>query len=64
VALFAGSLAAWAVAHFVMETPFRLFFGPGLAIILGGVVLSLLAGLGFALAPMAARPARVLRARE
>ena len=35
-----------------------------LAIVAGGALASLLAGLAFALRPLAARPARVLRARE
>ena len=35
-----------------------------LAIVAGGALASLLAGLGFALRPLAARPAQVLRARE
>jgi len=33
-------------------------------IVAGGALASLLAGLGFALRPLAARPARILRARE
>jgi putative ABC transport system permease protein len=33
-------------------------------IVLGGILATLLAGLAFAWRPLAARPARVLRARE
>ena len=47
-----------------MDGDFR--FAPlnALAIVAGGALASLLAGLAFALRPLAARPARVLRARE
>ncbi len=64
VALVAGSLAAWAVMHFVMDAPFA--FEPVSAglILAGGVLATLLAGLGFVLRPLAARPAEVLRALE
>lgn len=64
VALFAGSLGAWAVMRFVMDAPYRLELGPALAIILGGILAVLISGLLFALRPLAARPAQVLRARE
>jgi len=33
-------------------------------VVMGGALASLLAGLAFALRPLAARPARVLRARD
>ncbi|WP_102225623.1 ABC transporter permease [Acidimangrovimonas sediminis] len=64
VALAAGSLGAWAVMRFVMDAPFTLEVGPALAIVLGGIAAVLLSGLVFALRPLAARPAQVLRARE
>jgi putative ABC transport system permease protein len=48
----------------VMDSDFTVIWGNAAAIIGGGVLASLLAGLGFALRPLAARPARVLRARE
>ena len=59
----AGGVAGWAVTTFVMEGSFR--FAPGAALggRRGGRGLSLLAGLAFALRPLAARPARTLRAR-
>jgi putative ABC transport system permease protein len=64
VAVVVGGLAGWAVTVFVLEGDFR-FAGPNaLAVVAGGALASLLAGLGFALRPLAARPARVLRARE
>ncbi|TVQ55372.1 MAG: FtsX-like permease family protein [Rhodobacteraceae bacterium] len=64
VAIVFGGMAAWAVFAFVMEA--RFVFEPVSAatVVIGGALASLLAGLGFALRPLAARPARVLRARE
>ncbi|WP_114966603.1 ABC transporter permease [Alkalilacustris brevis] len=64
VAIVAGGLAGWAVMTFVMETGYRFEPVSAIAIVLGGVVATLLAGLGFALRPLAARPASVLRAQE
>ena len=64
VAILAGALAAWAVLEGVMEMDFTFAPVPALAIVAGGVLAVLLAGLLFALRPLAARPARVLRARE
>ncbi|KAF0675708.1 ABC transporter permease [Profundibacterium mesophilum] len=64
VAALAGAGAGWAVSHYVMET--RFVFAPwaALAVIGGGVALTLLAGLAFAWRPLAARPAQVLRAHD
>ncbi len=64
VALFAGALGGWAVSTFVMETDFTLIWPSALMIIAGGVAATVLAGLGFALKSLNARPAQVLRARE
>ncbi|MBP1805405.1 ABC transporter permease [Rubellimicrobium aerolatum] len=64
VALGAGLLGAWAVMTFVMDGEFRPVWGSALAIVLGGTLATLLTGLLFALRPLAARPARILRARE
>ena len=64
VALLAGILGGWAVGTFVMETGFTIVWGSALAIVAGGAGATLMAGLAFALRPLAARPARVLRARE
>jgi len=64
VALGAGIAGGWAVSRFVMETPFAVIWPSALAIIAGGTGVTLLAGLGHALGPLAARPARVLRASE
>ena len=59
VAIAAGGIAGWWVTTFVMEgeLPLRAR-SPALAIVAGGALASLLAGLAFALRPLAARPAR------
>ncbi|MEZ5756168.1 MAG: FtsX-like permease family protein [Paracoccaceae bacterium] len=64
VAIVAGGLAGWAVMVFVMEADY--FFEPvsAVAIVAGGVFATMAAGLLFALRPLAARPAQVLRAQE
>ncbi|WP_299031088.1 FtsX-like permease family protein [uncultured Sulfitobacter sp.] len=64
VALLAGILGGWAVSTFVMETDYSVIWPSALLIITGGIVATVLAGLGFARRALAARPARVLRARE
>lgn len=64
IAVAVGALAGWAVLHFVMEASYRFAPGPAVAIALGGIGAVLLAGLVFALRPLAARPARVLRENE
>jgi putative ABC transport system permease protein len=47
-----------------MDTDFVFEPVSALAIVIGGILATLLAGLAFAWRPLAARPARVLRARE
>ncbi len=64
VAIAAGGAAGWAVTTFVMETSFRFEAASALAIVAGGILATLLAGLAFAWRPLSARPARVLRGRE
>lgn len=64
VAIFAGGLAGWGVMTFVMETDYRFEPVSAILIVTGGVFATLFAGLAFAWGPLAARPARVLRARE
>ena len=64
VAIAAGGLAGWGVSHFVMETSYRFEPVSALAIVAGGVAVTLTAGIAFAWRPLSARPARVLRARE
>ena len=63
VALAAGSLAAWAVMRFVMESDFSLYWAAAIAIVAGGALANLLAGLGFAWRPLATKPAQILRNR-
>ena len=64
VALGAGLAGGWAISHFVMQTGFKVIWGSALAIVLGGMAVTVLAGLAFAMGPLRARPARILRARE
>lgn len=64
VALAAGVTGGWAVMTFLMEADFAVQWRSALLIVIGGILATLLAGLGFAWRPLAARPARVLRARE
>lgn len=64
VALAAGITGGWAVSRFIMETDYTVIWSNALAIVAGGVLATLLAGLAFAWAPLAARPAQVLRAKE
>lgn len=64
VALLGGIIGGWAVSTFVLETEYSVIWSSALGIVIGGVLATLLAGLMFAWRPLAARPARVLRARE
>ena len=64
IALIAGTVAAWAVMRFVMESAFEMNWLSAFLIVFGGGAATVLAGLFFALRPLAARPARVLRARD
>ncbi|MCA2013860.1 FtsX-like permease family protein [Cereibacter sphaeroides] len=64
VAIGAGALAAWAILTQVMELSYRFEPISALAIVLGGVIAVLIAGLLFALRPLAARPAGILRSQE
>ncbi len=64
VALGAAALAAWGVMRFVMEASYQFEPISAIAIVLGGIIATLLAGLAFALRPLSVRPAQVLRAQE
>lgn len=64
VAIAAGALGGWSVTTFVMDTSFRFEPISALAIVIGGALATLLAGLGFAMRPLSVRPARVLRAQD
>ncbi|MFC3167249.1 ABC transporter permease [Paracoccus fontiphilus] len=64
VAVAVAVLSAWAILTQVMEMDYRLAAGSALAVIAGGVLATMAAGLVFALRPLSARPARILRAQE
>lgn len=64
VALAAGMAGGWAVSTYIMETGFTPIWSNALAIVAGGTLTTLVAGLLFALRPLSAKPAHVLRARE
>ena len=64
VALTAGIAGGWAVSRFIMDTDFTIIWPSAIAIVAGGVLATLLAGLAFAWGPLAARTAHVQRARE
>lgn len=64
VAIVAGGLAGWAVMVFVMEADYVFEPVSAVAIVAGGVFATMAAGLLFALRPLAARPAQVLRTQE
>lgn len=64
VAIAAGIAGGWAVSHFIMQTDYSVIWPSAIAIVLGGIIATLLSGLAFAWRPLAARPAQVLRARE
>lgn len=59
-----GALAAWGVVRFVLEADFGFAPWPALVPVIGGALVSLIAGLGFAWRALARVPARVLRERE
>ena len=63
VAIVGGALAGWGIMRFVMEAPYAFEPVSAAVIVLGGALATLVAGLAFAWRPLAARPARVLRAQ-
>ena len=64
VALIVGAVSGWAVMRFVMKAAYHFEPVSAIAIVTGGVVATLMAGLIFALRPLSLRPAQVLRAQE
>ncbi len=64
VALGAGILGGWAVSFYVLESEFTIIWNNALAIVLGGILATLLAGLAFATGPLRAKPAPTLRTAD
>ncbi|MFN4171758.1 MAG: ABC transporter permease, partial [Pseudorhodobacter sp.] len=64
VAIAAGGAAGWGVMTFVMDSAYRFEPVSAIAIVVGGILATLLSGLAFALRPLAARPASVLRTQD
>ncbi|MCK0126912.1 FtsX-like permease family protein [Gelidibacter sp. F2691] len=64
VAVAAGGVAGWAVTHYIMDESFVFDLPNALAIVMGGIFATVLAGMLFAFRPLSTKPARVLRARE
>ncbi|MEE2944227.1 MAG: FtsX-like permease family protein [Pseudomonadota bacterium] len=64
VAIAAGILGGWAVSHSVLESDFNVIWNNALAIVLGGIAATLLAGLAFASGPLKAKPAGILRTAD
>jgi putative ABC transport system permease protein len=62
LALAAGTVAAWAICHFILQIGFVFDAPAALATVAGGAAAVLLFGLIGAVAALGARPARVLRA--
>ncbi len=62
VAVIAGGIAGWAVMVFVMDGDYVFEPVSAIAIVAGGILATLIAGLAFAARPLSARPAQVLRA--
>ncbi|KIT16486.1 ABC transporter permease [Jannaschia aquimarina] len=64
VAIIGGALAGWGIMRLVMEAPYSFEPVSAFAIVVGGAIATLLAGLAFAWRPLGVRPARVLRGRD
>ncbi len=64
VAILAGVACSWAVLVFVMEAEYSFYPLSALAVVMGGIFISLLAGMMFAYFPLSAKPARILHASE
>ena len=64
VALGVGATAAWAVCRFVMEVPYQFAPVSAVVIVAAGMLATLAAGLAYAIRPLSARPAGVLRSAE
>lgn len=63
-AILAGGVVGWAVVTRLMQFEFAFDAASAISIVVAGSVISLAAGLLFALGPLGASPARILRARD
>ena len=64
VALGAGLLGGWAVSHFVFENKFEIIWRNAALVILGGISLTLVTNMLFALGPLSQSAASELRHRD
>jgi putative ABC transport system permease protein len=64
VALGAGLLGGWAVSHFVFENKFEIIWRNAALVILGGIGLTLVTNMLFALGPLSQSAASELRHRD
>jgi putative ABC transport system permease protein len=64
VALGAGLLGGWAVSHFVFENNFEIIWRNAALVILGGIGLTLVTNMLFALGPLSQSAASELRHRD
>ncbi|MBU2980881.1 FtsX-like permease family protein [Lentibacter algarum] len=61
IALIAGIIAAWAVAHYLFESSFNVIWPQAALILACGVIANLAANTGFSLRALRTRPASILR---
>lgn len=64
IALATGVLGGWAVATYIFDTRYTVIWPAALGIVAAGLIVTLLAGLAFALRPLSVSPARILRASD
>ncbi|UWQ06413.1 ABC transporter permease [Aliiroseovarius crassostreae] len=64
VAVIAGGVAGWAVTHYIMGNDYVFEPASAIAIVVGGIIATIMAGLFYAWRPLSVRPAQVLRARD
>lgn len=64
VAILSGGVAGWAVTYFVMEASFTFDWRASIAIVLGGIGVTLCTSLWFSWRAMLVRPASVLRSKD
>jgi putative ABC transport system permease protein len=64
VALGAGLLSGWAISHFVFENQFQIIWINAALVILGGVGITLITGMLFALGPLSKSATTELRHRD